>query len=358
MVRAILLFVFTYLLVAPALSQSGSTDSTTTSGIYPLPILFYTPETGTAFGAAAMYLYRVPGFPRASTITGDVIYTTKKQIIVELDGDQYFDRGTYRLLAYAKYQRYPNKYFGIGNNCPETDEEDYTFKTLYFRGVLYRNISSRLNAGPAIRYENSSVVETASNGALARGIIPGSTGGTVAALGGVVNWDSRDNTIAAYAGSLYQLTVLFYRPALGSDFSFTDIQIDARSFYEVLPEQILAVQAIGEFMKGRVPFHYLARFGGTSLLRGYYDGRYRDKQLIALQAEYRIPVWWRFGIVGFAGAAQVADRISNFGLGRFWLAGGAGIRFAWNQEERVNLRVDYGIGNNSSGFYVTVTEAF
>lgn len=358
MVRWIVSLIFISLLASGVSAQSNSTDSTEPSGIYPLPILFYTPETGTAFGAAAMYLHRVPGFPRASTITGDVIYTTKKQIIIELDGDQYFDRGAYRLLAYLKYQRYPNKYFGIGNNSSSTEEEDYTFKTLYFRGVLYRNVSSRLNAGPALRYEHSSVVETASQGALVRGTIPGSRGGTVAAIGGVVNWDSRDNTIAAYSGSLYQLTALLYRSAFGSDFDFTDIQIDARSFHEILPQQILAIQASGEFMNGNVPFHYLARFGGAGLLRGYYDGRYRDKQCIALQAEYRIPVWWRFGLAGFAGAAQVADRIGHFGLGRFWLAGGAGIRFAWNPEERVNLRIDYGVGNNSNGLYITVTEAF
>jgi hypothetical protein len=54
----------------------------------------------------------------------------------------------------------------------------------------------------------------------------------------------------------------------------------------------------------------------------------------------------------------VTDEIDHLGLKRFWLAGGAGIRFAWNPEERVNLRLDYGWGNNTSGLYITVTEAF
>jgi hypothetical protein len=341
-------------------SQEGASDSsqTTKSGIYPLPIIFYMPETGTAIGAAALYVYRNPDILRASTITGDVIYTAKKQIIIELDADLYFSRGIYRLLTYLNFQKFPNKFFGIGNSTSESDEENYTPRTYYLNGVLYRKVFSYINAGPAIRFEEVTMKDTDPAGKLVSGMIPGSRGGTLVGVGFVGNWDSRDNTIAAQSGSLYQLTALFYRRALGSDFKFSDVQIDTRNFFEIVPGQILAIQAAGEFIDGIAPFHHLARFGGSSLLRGYYDGRYRDNQGVALQAEYRVPVWWRFGAVGFVGAAQVADKISRLALNRFWLAGGVGLRFAWSPEERVNIRLDYGVGNNSSGMYITVTEAF
>jgi hypothetical protein len=45
-------------------------------------------------------------------------------------------------------------------------------------------------------------------------------------------------------------------------------------------------------------------------------------------------------------------------MNRFWFAGGVGLRFFWNPQERISLRLDYGIGNNSNGMYITVTEAF
>lgn len=341
-----------------SLLMSQDTSRTTRSAIYPLPIIFYTPETGTAFGAAALYTRHDPDFPRSSTITGDVIYTSKKQIIVELDGDLYFSRGTIRSLTSLNFQKYPNKFFGIGNNTAKSDEENYTHQTIYFNSVLYMNVSSHLNAGPAFHFEDITMKETEPGGRLSTGIIAGSNGGTLAAVGFVLNWDSRDNTIAARTGSLYQGTALFYRSVLGSDFSFTDVQIDTRTFFEIAPDQILAIQAAGEFIDGIAPFHRLKEFGGQSLLRGYFEGRYRDNHGVALQAEYRVLVWWRFGVVGFVGAAQVADKISHLGLKRFWLAGGAGLRFAWSPKERVNLRLDYGFGNNSSGMYITVTEAF
>jgi hypothetical protein len=331
---------------------------TTSARVFPLPIFFYTPETGVAGGAAALLIYRDPLAPRASSVTGDIIYTEKKQIIVELSGDQYFGHGSFRLLSDILFQKYPNKFFGIGNATASANEENYTPRTFLLKASLYASIFSRVNVGPIIRYETTTMSEVEPGKVIASGTLTGSSGGVSSGLGFVANWDSRDNTFAAYSGSFYQVTVLFNQKSFGSDYNYSDAQFDLRNFFEVAPGQVLALQAVCESMEGDVPFQNLARFGGQNVMRGYFDGRYRDKHGAGIQAEYRLPVWGRFGLVGFAGVAQVADRISHLGLGRFWFAGGAGVRFAWNPEERVNLRLDYGIGNNSDGIYITVTEAF
>jgi hypothetical protein len=336
----------------------NDTSRTSRSGIYPLPIVFYTPETGIAGGAAALYLYRDSSSPRASALTADIIYTQKKQFVAEIAGDQYFGEGRYRLVTDFLFQKYPNKFFNIGNNTPENSEETYTPRTFLLKAVLYRNLSSHVNIGPMVRYENISMQETAPGGVLTAGVLPGSRGGSSTGLGIVANWDSRDNTFAAQSGSFYQLTTLFYRSAFGSDYSYNDIQIDTRNFFRTFSDHVVAVQGAGEFINGSAPFQSLAKFGGQNLLRGYFDGRYRDKNAVLLQAEYRLPVWRRFGVVGFAGVAQVADRISTLAIDRFWFAGGFGLRFAWSPEERINLRLDYGAGSNSSGVYITMTEAF
>jgi hypothetical protein len=359
-------FVFTTVIAVLSFSflcgqtQRNEKDSvhTMSARIFPLPIFFYSPETGMAGGAAALLIYHDSVAPRASSVTGDVIYTQKKQIIVELSGDQYFSDGTYRLLSGILFQKYPNKFFGTGNATASVNEENYTPRTFLLKASLYASIFSRVNIGPTIRYETTSMSEVEPGKLIASGAITGSNGGVSSGLGFVANWDSRDNTFAAYSGSFYQMTLLFNQRAFGSDYNYSDVQFDFRNFFELAPGHVLAFQAGGEFMGGDVPFQNLVRFGGQNLLRGYFDGRYRDKHGVAIQAEYRLPVWWRFGLVGFAGIAQVADRISHLGLGRFWFAGGAGVRFAWNPEERVNLRLDYGIGNNSDGIYITVTEAF
>jgi len=343
-------------------AQSAANDKDTVfinrNRIFPVPILFYTPETGVAGGAAALYLMRDSSSGRPSSITADAIYTEQKQSIFEIDGDMYFQRHAYRLLSSFVFQKYPNKFFGIGNFTAASDEETYTPESFVVRAVLYRNVFARYNIGPLIRYESVSMREVKPAGLLAPGTIAGSRGSKSSGLGLVANWDSRDNTFAASSGSFYQLTGLFYNRSFGGDYNFSDILFDTRLFFQTVSSQVLAVQAAAEFMQGTVPFQDLVRFGGQNIIRGYFDGRYRDKNGMALQAEYRVPVWWKFGVVAFAGAAQVADQVSHFGTNRFWFAGGLGLRFFWNPKEHISLRLDYGVGNNSSGVYITVTEAF
>ena len=328
------------------------------SRVYPLPILFYTPETGIAGGAAALYIMRDSASSRPSSITSDIIYTERKQVIVELDDDLYFQGDDYRLLSSILFQRFPNKFFGIGNSTASDNEETFTPQYFIVRAVLYRKILSNFHIAPLIRYESVSMKEVDPAGMLAPGTITGSKGGTSAGLGVVANWDSRDNTFAASSGGFYQVTGLFYKRAFGGDFNFSDILLDTRNYVEITPAHVFAFQAAAEFMNGNVPFQDLVRFGGQNIIRGYFDGRYRDKNGIAFQGEYRFPVWWRFGLIAFAGAAQVANSVGDLAMNRFWFAGGGGLRFSWNPKEHIVIRLDYGVGNNSSGVYVTVTEAF
>jgi len=97
--------------------------------------------------------------------------------------------------------------------------------------------------------------------------------------------------------------------------------------------------------------------GGQNVLRGYYEGRYRDNLMAVVQAEYRFPVWKRLGATVFGGVGNVSSRFDNFAVGDLKYAGGAGLRFRVSPEG-VNLRLDYAVTPNSSGTYITIQEAF
>jgi hypothetical protein len=102
----------------------------------------------------------------------------------------------------------------------------------------------------------------------------------------------------------------------------------------------------------------LARLGSDGILRGYNGARYRDNTLAAIQVEYRLPVWWRVGMVGFAGYGQVADGIGRLKIGEFKYSVGLGIRFRIDPKEGTNIRLDFGFGKGSWGNYLTGGEAF
>ena len=93
-------------------------------------------------------------------------------------------------------------------------------------------------------------------------------------------------------------------------------------------------------------------------MRGYYEGRYRDRQYLAGQAEYRFPLWWRIGGAAFAGMGDVAPDLGSFTFSSLKPSYGLGLRFMINKEEKVNIRLDYAWGKETSGFYLEITEAF
>jgi hypothetical protein len=77
--------------------------------------------------------------------------------------------------------------------------------------------------------------------------------------------------------------------------------------------------------------------GGGSIMRGYYQGRYRDNVLLATQAEVRWPLGGRFGIVGFAGLAEVQSGFGDMNFDDLEPSVGGGLRFRFNKAEK-NLR--------------------
>ena len=94
-------------------------------------------------------------------------------------------------------------------------------------------------------------------------------------------------------------------------------------------------------------------------MRGYYEGRYRDRNVVVLQAEYRLPIFWRFGAVGFAGVSDVAHRFRDFKFDNLKYSYGFGLRYLFNKNEKMYVRFDIGFGRGGmSGFYFSVFEAF
>ncbi len=102
----------------------------------------------------------------------------------------------------------------------------------------------------------------------------------------------------------------------------------------------------------------MAKAGGEEMLRGYASNRYRDHHFVGSQAELRMPLYKRFGAVAFVGLGEVFREPADLQLDLLKYSFGGGLRYAMNKSERLNIRLDYGIGRGTSSFYFSVTEAF
>ena len=98
------------------------------------------------------------------------------------------------------------------------------------------------------------------------------------------------------------------------------------------------------------------------MMRGYYNGRYRDRNFIGSQTELRYRVSDRFGLDAFLGTGEVAHKA--FSAAQLKPDYGGGVRYFFDTEKGLSIRADYGIGQKpagekrESGFYIALGEAF
>jgi outer membrane protein assembly factor BamA len=343
---------------APAVVAAGEEEDD--GGILIVPLLLYTPETHLGLGGLFVRFFRVSkqGDSRLSSIAALGIGTTRRQAIMELHHDLYFLMDSLHIFGKLEYQRYPDSFWGIGNAAEYAREERYDRERLRYRGSVQYRIYGPLYAGLGADLMLYRGVYATTNGIFATQDIPGERGGMTSGLGPTLTYDTRDNTISPSTGSLFNAALLFFGEAIGSDYGFLKSTLDLRKFFDLHPGYVLALRGRIEAHGGDVPYYQLALLGGDELLRGYYLGRYRDEALAALEVEYRYPIFWRFSGVAFAGAGAVAGAFDELeGVPIRWGVGG-GLRFAVNRREKLNLRLDAGIGPDTFGAYFTVGEAF
>ena len=327
-----------------------------------LPFVIYTPETRFGGGIGGIHTFHFGDHKpqsRPNSVSLSAKYTQNRQYAIQLTPRFYLKDQKYYLWSDILYQKSPFKFYGLGNKSPDDMEEDYTPKEIRIWANLRRKVYSVLRFGIQYNFEDTNIVEVEEGRLLASGDIPGGGGGRSSGVGVILDWDSRDREFSATAGGLYQASAMIYGGSLGSDFDFTRYLLDLRYYLPILPSHTLALNGFFEFSTGEPPFQKLALLGGRFRMRGYYEGRHRDRNMISFQAEYRVvPVWWRFGVVGFAAVGDVSRDVSDFRLSEFKFSGGFGFRYQFNPDEGVNLRADFAFGEGTSGYYLTVLEAF
>ena len=94
-------------------------------------------------------------------------------------------------------------------------------------------------------------------------------------------------------------------------------------------------------------------------MRGYFQGRYRDDNLVVLQGELRHFFSRRWGYVVFAGVGEVSEYLTDIRGTELKYSLGAGLRYLFNKKEGINVRFDIGYSkDNDIGVYFGLTEAF
>ena len=342
--------------------QNTLPDSLKRNSLVALPYAYYTPETKIAFGVGSIYSFRSPGSElntRPSNIKLAFTYSQLRQMIISFIPEMYFNNESIFFNGFYTFYKFPDKYWGIGNNTQNSAEESYTPYYLRTFTNLQKQLKPGLYIGLRFQLEYIDLTKTDNNGVLQFHTIPGSEGGIASGFGLIFNYDTRDHIYYPTNGNYYQIYAVFFDKVLASDYKFNHFTFDLRKYVPVFESHVLAFQSYNIFIQGNPPFQMMGLLGGSYWMRGYYYGRYRDKNMVTFQTEYRFPLFWRFGGVAFAGFGDVAPEFKKFNTNTIKWTFGTGLRFTFDAQEKINARLDFGFGNDGNfGFYAMVVEAF
>lgn len=180
---------------------------------------------------------------------------------------------------------------------------------------------------------------------------------TAVGIGAIAEYDSRDFIPNPSRGVYISLQELMFPKGLndcGATLWRTNVTAD---FYrQVWRGCVAAFDLYGEFNTDDTPWPLLARMGGSARMRGYYEGRYTDCNLVTVQVELRQHLWRRIGCVVWGGAGNVFSDFGKFHWSQTLPNYGLGLR--WELKKRVNIRFDYGFGRKTGGLLFNINEAF
>jgi len=331
------------------------------------PTLAFAPETSWEFGLSALYVYfaKRDTTNRLSEINAFTFFTLENQYGFWFDHAIYSDQNRWFFLGRARIQSFPLFYHGIGNDTPKEFLARVEANQILIKERVLRNLKNDLYLGLEFDYqrlaETDFVLDDPQNPNFELPL--GHEGSSNIGLGLGLIQDNRHNVLNVRKGLFSELAFLHYNPAWGSTHKFTSLISDTRVYRPMGKNNVLAMQLLGQFNFGDVPFNQLALMGGESIMRGYYYGRYRDRNQLAAQIEYRfLPLPFNFtdriGMAIFAGAGSVFNQEENLNISDFVFSGGAGLRFLLFPKKDIWTRLDFAVTEEGTGFYIFIGESF
>ncbi len=330
---------------------------------FALPIWAISPETGIKLGVSLGYMFRAgkDSTTRPSLIRLNSSYTELHQFNIRPSADVFFNKNEYNLKAQYVYNDFNEYFWGVGNQTPKYylgNKDLYDFKQHKVNLRFTKQIITNLYLGPQVLYERIYDVNFKDGSPSPGSGISGINGYEVFGAGLALAFDNRSHIYYPLNGAYLEISNYYYFKSNISSHSFHGLTFDMRKYFQLWKENVLAIQGYGSLNYQDVPYRQMGTMGGEMFMRGYYNGRYREKHLVTVQAEIRKTIWGPFGMVVFGGIGNVGKNEMEL-LENIKPNYGFGIRGMSIRREHINARLDFGFGSKGiNGFYFTLAEAF
>jgi len=346
---------------------SSTKDSTRSARLLILPVFSYAQETGFEFGLTGIYNFYVDKADSTiftSNLNTVTTITTEKQINLKLESDIWTKGNEYHYIAAIRYKKYPFNFYGLGDQTRAADKILLTQKYIQLNLEVEKKLVKNYYAGINTRFENFDFEQGSPDEDFNLNNLYGGFGGKYLAFGLSQSYDSRNSNTETTKG-LYGRMKYAYAPDFwkGDNYTGGIFDVDLRAFFPVYKQISIGIQGIFETLSSeKIPFYLTSQLGNDEMMRGYYRGRYRDKNYLASQSEIRYRPHPRIGFAAFIGAGTVYD--NKLDLSNLKFSGGGGIRYFFDLEHNSSIRLDYAVGEKrreekrQGGFYLALGQAF
>ena len=329
----------------------------------------YTPENGLLIGGGILYTFKTnpeDSLIQRSSIPINTFISTKGNYGFNAKMATFWFQDKLRINFVGKFSNANDNYFGVGFseiNRLSLGDSTTAYKRQKYQitpTVLVR-VLKNIYTGIGLDINRSKVTEL--NPYMEQNSYYNEFGpeNYNAGLKFNLNYDSRDITVNAWKGWFVNFNATFYGDYLGGDNDYNIYELDIRTYHRIAREgNTIALKLYGRVGTGDIPYEELTRIGGTNALRGYIDGQYRDRSGVYLISEWRHMFLKsneelsKHGIAVWLGSGSIANDLDGINE---WIPN-LGVGYRFEVQPRMNLRIDFGIGRESSGLYFNFTEAF
>ena len=318
----------------------------------------YSTDTKLGIGLVAAGLYRANANdtllpPSNVSLFGDV--STVGFYILGIRGTHIFPQDKYRADYTIYFYSFPCKFWGMGYDMGDDDSNKSDMKRWQarFKASFLFHMGDNLYLGPMVSYDYV-IGRRIERPELLNGMDQ-HTWNIGAGFSAV--YDTRDVLTYPHRGFYINLSQCFRPRFMGNDYAFSTTELQVDAYQRVWKGAILAEDFRTMLNFGNPSWGMMALLGNSNSMRGYYEGRYRDKHKMEAQVELRQHIWKRNSLTTWVGAGTVFHKFSemrsrhilpNFGIG-----------YRWEFKKNVNVRLDYGFGKaGQTGFLFSINEAF
>jgi hypothetical protein len=335
-----------------------------------VPAIGYSLSTGFAIDISSNVAFYTSASHKEnlSVIDAEGVVDTKSQKLLISRSEIWSNNNNYKLTTDLRLERFPDDTYGLGTAATDAKDDPIVYSYIrtyvsvfkkiipdYYIGLGY-NLDYHFNVAetgnpvkPNSEFQQYGVSDHSTSSGLNLNFL----------------YDSRRNRInplnGAYASLLYRDNFTF----IGSDDSWRELSFDFRKYFRLSPSSnnILAFWSLATFTFGNVPYLDLPATGDDTYNnsgRGYAENRFRGKDRLYVEGEYRFGITPNGLIGGVAFAnAQSFTGLSSTTFQKIAPAAGTGIRIKINKHSDTNIAIDYAVGiYGSRGFFVNLGEVF